>query len=59
MKPRAPVTFQLGERVHIVGMHKNWVPVIVALDVNSVTVKTEGLPGSEQVLKVSQLEKIK
>ena len=56
--PKQP-TFAVGDRVTIIGFHKNYVPVIVAIADGKATVKTQGVPGSERVFKISELEKIK
>ena len=55
--PKQP-EYAIGERVYIAGMHRNYKPVIVAIEHGKVTVKTEGVPGSERVFKVNELQKI-
>lgn len=50
--------FVVGERVYIAGMHRNYKPVIVVIDRYKVTVRTEGVPGSERTFKVSELQKV-
>lgn len=59
MKEAIRPTFVVGEKITIVGMHKNWTPVIVAIEGEKATVMTEGLPGSERTYKLKDLEKIK
>lgn len=55
--------FQIGERVTIAGLHKQYRPVIVSIETGPrgarfVTVKTPELAGSERVFKFNEIEKI-
>lgn len=56
--------FVVGEVVTIAGMHKNFRPRIVAIEYapnrsGKATVKSDGIPGSERVFRINELEKVK
>lgn len=59
MKSKAQPVFVVGEIVNIVGLHRHYRPVIVAIEYGKVTVKTPQLAGSERTFKLNDLEKVK
>lgn len=58
MTTKKQPTFEIGERVTIAGLGKHYKPVIVLIEHGRATVKSDGLPGSERVFKLHDLEKI-
>ena len=55
--PKQPV-FEVGETVRIVGLHKNYLPVIVKMTTWYATVRTPHCADSERIFKIHDLEKI-